>query len=46
MELQRKDNTTMRPQLDYTFSKTNSAPTTAMTNNFLSLPGQEVHFIF
>jgi len=33
-------------QFDYIFSKTNSAPTITMTNNFLSLPGQEVHSIF
>jgi len=32
-------------QLDYIF-KTKIAPTTIMTNNFLSLPGQEVHSIF
>jgi len=32
--------------LDYIFSKTNSAPTTTMTNNSLSLPEQEVHSIF
>jgi len=32
-------------QLDYIFSKTNSAPTTTMTKIFLSLSGQEVHSI-
>jgi len=28
------------------FFKTKSAPRTTMTNNFLSLPGQEAHSIF
>jgi len=33
-------------QLDYIFSKTNSAPTTTITNNFLSMSREEVHSIF
>jgi len=33
-------------QLDYTFFKTKSARIPTMTSTFLSLPGQEVHFIF
>jgi len=43
----KKINTTKPLQCDSAiFSKTNNATTTTMANNFLSLPGQEMHSIF
>jgi len=39
-------NVSLTQKLDYIFFKIKSVPTTPMTSNFLSLPGQEMHSIF